>query len=47
MSVKLLHRYVNEFAGLNNIRDLGTIDQMKDIVTGMIGKRLMYKDLIA
>lgn len=47
MSPKHLHRYVNEFAGRNNIRNKDTIDQMKDIVAGMIGKRLMYKDLIA
>ena len=47
MSVKHLHRYVCEFAERHNIRDLDTIDQMKDVVAGMVGKRLMYKDLIA
>ena len=47
MSVKHLRRYVCEFAERHNIRDLDTIDRMKDVVAGMVGKRLMYKDLIA
>ena len=46
MSVEHLHRYVQEFAGRHNIRDKDTIDQMQDLVAGMVGKRLMYKDLI-
>ena len=47
MSAKHLDRYVNEFSGRHNMRNRDTIDQMRDIVAGMIGKRLMYKDLIA
>ena len=47
VSEKHLDRYVQEFTGRNNIRDLDTIDQMSSIVTGMTGKRLRYKDLIA
>ena len=47
MSVKHLHRYINEFAGRHNIRDLDTIAQMAFIVLSMVGKRLKYKDLIA
>lgn len=47
VSVKHLHRYVNEFAGRHNVRDKDTIDQMRDVVAGMVGKRLMYSQLIA
>ena len=46
MSVQHLHRYIQEFAGRHNIRDKDTLDQMRDLVAGMVGKRLMYKDLI-
>lgn len=47
VSAKHLHRYVNEFAGRHNVRDKDTIDQMRDLVAGMTGKRLMYAQLIA
>ena len=47
LSPKHLQRYVNEFAGRHNIRDKDTIDQMTDIVCGLVGRRLMYRDLIA
>ena len=47
MSEKHLQRYVNEFAGRHNMREMDTIDQMRHVVAGMIGKRLMYKELIA
>lgn len=46
MSVKHLHRYVAEFAGRHNLRDKDTIDQMRDVFAGMVGKRLMYQDLV-
>ena len=46
MSPKHLNRYVNEFAGKHNIRDSDTIDQMRHVVAGLVGKRLMYRDLI-
>lgn len=46
ISPKHLHRYVNEFAGRHNVRDKDTIDQMRAIVAGMVGKRLMYAELI-
>ena len=47
MSPKHLQRYVNEFAGRHNNRSKSTIEQMKGFVSGMVGKRLRYKDLIA
>ena len=46
MSPKHLDRYVNEFSGRHNIREENTVDQMADVVSGMGGKRLRYKDLI-
>ena len=45
LSPKHLQRYVSEFAAKHNIRDRDTIDQMNAVVAGMVGKRLMYRDL--
>ena len=47
MSRKHLKRYVDEFAGRNNQRDLDTMDQMATVVRGMAGKALPYAELIA
>ena len=38
---------MNEFCGRHNIRDLDTIRQMEHVVARMVGKRLMYRDLVA
>lgn len=46
MSVGHLHRYINEFSSRHNFRDRDTIDQMQEIIAGMVGKRLMYKNLV-
>lgn len=46
ISPKHLDRYVTEFAGRHNARPLDTIDQLRGIVRGMVGKRLRYEDLI-
>ena len=47
MSPKHLHRYLDEFAGRQNVRENDTIDQLGAMVQGMEGKRLTYDDLIA
>ena len=47
MSPKHLQRYVSEFAGKHNIRDSGTLAQMRDTVAGLVGRRLLHRDLIA
>ena len=47
MSPKHVHRYVTEFSGRLNDRDSDTIDMMRHMVHGMVGKRLSHRDLIA
>ncbi len=47
MSAKHLQRYVNEFAGRHNIRQLDTLSQMAFIAQRQMEKRLKYQDLIA
>ena len=45
MSPKHLDRYVKEFAGRYNTRSNDTIDQMRLMVRGMVGKRIKYREL--
>ena len=40
------NRYVQEFVGRCNVRELDTIDQTPSMHRGMEGKRLRYQDLI-
>ena len=47
MSAKHLGRYVGEFAARHNIRESDTADQMGALATGMRGKRLRFRELIA
>ena len=47
ISPKHLQRYVDEFAGKHNVRELDTSEQMAGIAAAMAGKRLKYEDLIA
>ena len=46
ISAKHIDRYAQQFAGKHNARENDTIAQMQNVVAGMIGKRLMYRDLI-
>ena len=46
ISPKHLDRYVQEFAGRHNMRELDTLDQMALIAGKMTGSQLRYKDLI-
>ena len=47
ISAKRLQRYVNEFFGRHGIRrGRDTLDQMNAVVDGMVGKRLMYRELV-
>ena len=41
-----LDRYVSEFAGRHNMRELDTLAQMTELARRMEGKRLRYKDLV-
>ncbi|MDE0310843.1 MAG: IS1595 family transposase [Caldilineaceae bacterium] len=47
MSPKHLQRYVGEFAKRHNVREWDTLEQMQAVVAGLVGKRLMYRELIA
>jgi len=47
ISGKHLERYIGEFAGRHNIREEDTMDQMREVATRMIGKRIMYRELVA
>ena len=47
ISPKHLDRYVKQFAGKHNSREADTITQMQNVVAGMVGKRLMYRVLVA
>ena len=47
ISPKHLQRYINEFAGKRNVRDEDTLAQMVVVSAGLVGKRLMYRDLVA
>ena len=46
MSPEHLHRYVTEFEGRHNARDLDTEKQMGEMVRGAEGRRLTYEQLI-
>ena len=45
ISGKHLQRYVNEATGRNNLRGLPVEEQMRMVASGMVGKRLRYREL--
>ena len=47
MSGKHLDRYVREFEGRHNSRPADTVEQMRRMARGMLGKRLSYRELIS
>ena len=47
ISTKHLQRYVTEFAGRHNIRELDTLDQMRRQADRTVGKRQSYRELTA
>ena len=47
ISQKHLQRYVTEFAGKHNFRGDDTAAQMAAVTAGLVGRRLMYRDLTA
>ena len=46
ISPKHLNRYVTEFAGKHNLREIDTVNQLEEIAIRLYGKRLRYQDLI-
>ncbi len=47
LSAKHLHRYIDEFVGRHNMREMDTLDQMAVIAGKMENAQLRYKDLVA
>ena len=47
MSPKHLDRHVHEFSGRHNIREQDTVEQMRSIARGLIGKQLPYAELVS
>ena len=47
MSEKHLARYIGEFADRHNARAVDTLQQMALMAQGMLGERVLYRELIA
>jgi len=47
ISPKHLDRYVQEFAGKHNLRESGTLEQMREVISRLMGRTLGYHRLIA
>ncbi len=46
MSKKHLQRYVDEHVGRHDSRPLPIINQIENVVNGLDGKRITYKELV-
>ena len=46
LSAKHLQRYVSQFAGRQNVREMDTLEQMEHVVAGLVGRQLTYRDLV-
>ena len=46
ISPKHLQRYVDQLSGMHNIRGLDTTDHMAWVVRHMMGKQLLYLELV-
>ena len=38
---------MNEFVVRHNVREMDSINRMEIIVAGMVGRRIMYKELVS
>lgn len=48
MSVKHLQRYIDEFCGRYNVRQIDTMDQIGSTIHGLMGaKKLTYKEFVS
>ena len=47
MSPKHLDRYIQEFAAKHNMRESGTLVQMRLTVANLVGRNLLYRNLVA
>ncbi len=46
ISKKHLNRYIAQFAGKHNMRPMDTEAQMQHVVAGMVGRRVLYRELV-
>ena len=46
VSHKHLDRYVAQFVGKHNMRDLATVEQMGSVAAGMVGRKITYRELV-
>ena len=47
LSIKHVQRDIDEFAARHNVRELDALNQVAHVAAGMVGRRLMYRDLVA